>query len=372
MRIGIDARSLESTRTGVGRILIGLLQEWVNEPHEFLLYFKSRIPDDSFLKSPNFKLRKLEPVLGRQSNFVFEHWLLPRALKSDGTQVLYSPSYSAPIFCPCPFVVAIHDISFEVHPEWVPPLDQIARRFASRLAARKAAKIITVSDFSRSEIIKHYNLPKEKVARVYQVGVGPEILTEGQADWKFPANPYSVFVGSFFNRRHIPEIVEAVKKINETRPFSLVLVGEDKTYPAQNIRELVQRANQEIGRLTIFIHKNLSDAELGKLYRGASSILLLSEYEGFGLPLLEGMALAVPVIIGPGSSLEEVANGAALISDPSSPQTIAHDVILLEDDKNLRQSLIEKGKARARDFNWTSGAKETLNIITNAFQLKNK
>lgn len=349
----------------MGRILINLLKRFAHSDQKFILYFKGKIPGDEFLDSPNFVLRKLEPLLDIESNAIFEHILLPWALKQDGADIFYAPSYTAPIYCPVPFVLVIHDISYEVHPEWVPGFDQIFRRLMGRWSAKRAKKIIAISEFTRSEILKQYKTSEHKVIQIYQTATDDSLLRESDESLNLPDKPYTVFVGTFFNRRHIPELIAAVEKVNRTQPFSLALVGEDKTFPAQNIETLINDANQRLGRVAVYRYKNLSDASLALLYKNASSISLLSEYEGFGLPLLEGMALGTPVLIAPGSSLSEVAKDAALTCDPTDPNAIADSLLKLENDKTLRQKLIESGKIRAQDFSWDKAAELTLNVIQN-------
>lgn len=345
--------------------MINLLKYWARTDQKFVLYFKGDIPGDQFLDAPNFVLKKLPPLFGRVSNALFEHILLPQALKRDGVDIFYAPSYTAPVFCPVPYVLVIHDISYEVHPEWVPGLDQIFRRFLGRWSAKRAKKIIAISEFTRSEIIKHYGIPEEKIIQIYQTAVDDSLLGQVDDSLALPEKPYTVFVGTFFNRRHIPELMHAIERINHQEPFSLALVGEDKTHPPQHIEFIASSANGRLGRNAIVVYKNISDAALAHLYKNASSINLLSEYEGFGLPLLEGMALGVPVLIAPGSSLSEVARDSALVCDPTNPMEIADGLLKLENDKTLRQKLIESGKIGARDFSWDRAAEFTLNVIQN-------
>lgn len=376
MKIAVDARAIEGNNQGrgVGRILYNILKVWSQDTQikqsgtEFYLYFKHSIPQADFLNSSLFKKRVLGPILGKESNALFEHILLPKALKDDKVSLLYAPAYTAPLLCPVPFVVVIHDISYEVHPEWFSGSEQILRRFISKRSARRAVKTITVSDFTRSEVIKYYNLPKEKIVRVYQPAVSREFLSAPEDNSKVPTNPYALFIGTFFNRRHLPELIKAVEIVNQDTDFDLVLVGNDKTYPEQNIEKCIVAANQRIDRLAVYHHDSISDNQLASLYTRASSVCLLSEYEGFGMPLLEGMSFGVPVVIAPDSSLEEVAGGAAYISSPHNPHKIAQDLLKLKNDAELRSDLVEKGLERSKFFNWEKSARETLKILTGAQQ----
>ncbi|MCK5491036.1 MAG: hypothetical protein KAI67_04290, partial [Candidatus Pacebacteria bacterium] len=119
MKIAIDARSLESSKTGIGRYLSNLLKYWKNKENtQFVLYFKDEIPDNELINSDNFEKVVLKNPFGFSSNFFFQHFLLPYYLKKDKIDFFFSPFYLKPIFCPVRSSIVLHDISYEAHPEW--------------------------------------------------------------------------------------------------------------------------------------------------------------------------------------------------------------------------------------------------------------
>src|SRR3989338_757271 len=177
MLIGIDAHNLERERTGVGRYLINLLQDWSRlnfqfpiSNFQFILYFKDEIPAD-ISKSDLFKYK----LLNIRSTAKFMNWDLWRAAKKDKVDILFCPDYRAPIFYDGSIAVTLHDISYETHPEWFHRpgfADKILLKWASKHTAKKAKLIFTPTEFVRNEIIEHYKVPAEKNV-VTPLGVDP-------------------------------------------------------------------------------------------------------------------------------------------------------------------------------------------------------
>src|SRR5438128_912797 len=169
MRIGIDARELCGRATGVGRYLAGLLHEWATDArtgvHQFVLYAPApaALPLDA---------RRFPPRLVRGSSGTWwEQVGAPRAAASDHLDVWFAPAYSAPLRLKVPIVVAIHDLSFVAHPEWFRLREGVRRRFLVHRSARTARAIVTISDFSRQELVERLDVPPEKI-HVIPPGVG--------------------------------------------------------------------------------------------------------------------------------------------------------------------------------------------------------
>src|SRR3989338_3646430 len=162
--IGIDARCLEGNRTGTGRYLFNLLRHFgKSADFSFHLYFKHEIPTDAYFQEYAYKLQRLESPLGFESNVYFTHVQLPTALKRDGVNILFAPAYIAPWNSPVPTVVALHDISYSSHQEWTTIQDQILLGAVSKHAAKKAAHSITISQFSKKEIMRLYSTAENRI-----------------------------------------------------------------------------------------------------------------------------------------------------------------------------------------------------------------
>ena len=164
MKIAIDARSLESSKTGVGRYLSNLLKFWKTEKNvQFVLYFKDEISNDELINSDNFESVLLKNPLGFSSNFFFQHFLLPFRFKKDKVDFFFSPFYLKPIYCPVKSSIVLHDISYEAHSEWFDFKSQVILKTLSKISAKTTDKIFTVSNYSKDEIVKFYNIDPNKI-----------------------------------------------------------------------------------------------------------------------------------------------------------------------------------------------------------------
>ncbi len=372
MRIGIDARSLEEGRTGVGRYLLNILERWgCVGGYRFVLYFKGEIPSIGILERPCFEKKIIAGRLGIKSNFYFQHFLLPEAAKKDNIDVLFSPSYILPWGWQGKSVVTIHDVSYEAYPEQVSFINNLLLGRTSRHSAEKANLILTVSEFSKQEIIKYYGINPEKI-----------IMTPPGIDEKFQkinsdknmdfaknkyglAGDYIIAVGSIFNRRHLPETIAAFLRIAEKNSKAqLLIVGKNHTYPRIDIDKIIKEANDKIKRPAIIRVDHIEDGELLWLYNGAKLSIYLSDYEGFGLPPLESAACGVPAIVSDIPAEREVMGEAAIyVRDNKDAGEISGKIILGLFDEKARNILIKAGFERIKKYSWKKCADKTLEAI---------
>ena len=372
MKIAIDARSLEGQKTGVGRYLINLLKYWKNEKDiRFILYFQNSIPEDKILKSQNFSKKIIKNPINLKSNAFWQHFTLPAALKKDRPNFFFSPSYLLPFFCPIMSVVTIHDVSYEAHPEWFLPSDRILLKKISFRAAKKAKIIFTPSNFSKNEIIKYYKVKAEKI-KVTPLGVGEsfkKISFDDSEKIKKIKEEYGIkdkfifYIGSIFNRRHLSEIIKAFEKLN-LPDYQFLIIGKNHTYPFINLEKQIQKTNNFLNRNAIIKKDYIPDEDLISVYNYASLFIWLSDYEGFGLPILESMASATPVITNKAGSIPEVAGDAAIfVKNPTDSEEISRAIYKGLTDENLRKNLIEKGFQQVKKFSWKKCARGTLDYI---------
>src|SRR5690349_14694661 len=227
MRIGIDARELAGRVTGVGRYLTCLLEHWSSDGstrrHEFVLY----TPGDPALTLDTRRFATRAVPGG--SGTLWEQVRLPAAAAGDHLDVFFAPAYSMPARLRIPAVVTIHDISFVAHPEWFRVREGARRRLLCRHAARRACAVITVSDFSRRELMEHLAVPSEKI-HVIKHGIRSAFALQRREDGARsvqPSAPRVLFVGSIFNRRHVPDLIRAFAPIARAHPnASLDIVGD--------------------------------------------------------------------------------------------------------------------------------------------------
>ncbi|MFH1551502.1 MAG: glycosyltransferase family 1 protein [bacterium] len=375
MLIGIDAHNLEGQRTGVGRYLINLLEQWnkfdLPKDLKFILYFKKEIPKDLVLKDSVFEKKILRAPFGLQSNAVFTHWLLCWSAKKDKLDILFCPAYVAPIFYRGKIALTLHDISYEAHPElynWKSIFDRILLKKFSRISAKKAKVIFAPSEFSKKEVIKYYNIDAKKIL-VTPEGVDKSLkqiidarkIEEIKKKYKIK-NKFIFYIGSIFSRRHLPEVIMAFKKIAEQMPeYQFLIAGNNHTSPFIDIDELVRKVNQELGYQVILRQDYLDNRDLAVFYSVAELLIWLSDYEGFGLPVLESMACGAPVITSEKTSIPEVAGQSVIyVQDSTNIEEIYQAIYKGLTDKQLRQNLIKQGLEQSKKFSWKKCAEQTL------------
>ena len=226
--------------------------------------------------------------------------------------VFFAPGYTAPLATGVPLVVAMHDVSFAAHPEWYRWREGLRRRWLARLAARQARTLVTISEFSRGEIVRHLGITADRV-RVIPLGVG----LHGAVASATTREPLVLFVGSIFNRRHLPALLDGFSRLAGRRPdVRLEIVGANRTHPHIDLQALAAAAAP--GRVRI--RDWVDDAELRSLYQRSAAFAFLSEYEGFGLTPLEALAAGIPPVVLDTAVAREVLGDAALyVATPPSP-----------------------------------------------------
>ena len=387
MKIGIEAHNLEGKRTGVGRYLINLLKQWdkFNLPSDlkFILYFKKEIPDDLELPDSIFVRKLLKAPFGLRSHALFMHYLLPKAAKKDKVDILFCPGYIAPFFYQGKIALTLHDIIYQARPElynWPSFWDKILLKEFSRISARKAKIIFTPSEFSKKEVLKHYRVNPKKVFVTLEAAdscfrqiTDQNKLEEFKKKYQIK-DKFIFYIGSIFNRRHLPEAIKAFENLGKATPdesclskltdYQFLIIGTNHTSPFIDIDDLIKGVNQRLCRPAILRQDYLKGQDLIALYNAADLLIWLSDYEGFGLPILEAMACGTPVITAPFTSIPEVAGDSAIyIQDSKNIQEISQSIYQGLTDKNLRQKLISQGLAQAKKFSWSRCARQTLQAL---------
>ena len=295
---------------------------------------------------------------------------LPRTASRARVDLIHAPAYTAPFWAGVPVVLTIHDVSYETHPEWYPYRRDWLRRYFYRRSASAAARILTVSAFSASEIAAAYGIPPARIT-VTPLGVHHGIFAAGDPNvaLDLPANvtePYLLHVGDIHERRNLPLVVDAVlearRHFGAAAAISLVLAGVDR-----GVSEGLCAMASEAGSPEAVVALGpVSEARVHALYRGATALVYPSLYEGFGLPLIEAMASGTPVLASHEASIPEVLGGAGLLLDPRDASAWREAIIRIVNDEVLRSDLRARGLARAATFTWQRTARLTLNVYREA------
>ena len=357
MRIGIDARELVGRATGAGRYLAGLLEQWAVDAraHEFLLYAPE--PIGLSLDARRFPTREVRGPGGWR----WEQIQLPRVASADHLDVWFAPAYTAPLRLTVPAVAAIHDISFVAHPEWFRVREGVRRRWLTRQTARSAKAVVTISEFTKRELIERLDVEESKI-HVIPPGVGSSVSAVSTNPKSLPPNPFRVlYVGSIFNRRHVPDLIRAFGPIARAHPeAALDIVGDNRSYPYEDLRRTI---DGEGLRTAVQWHSYVTDERLRDLYANARAFAFLSEYEGLGLTPLEALAAGVPpVLLDTPVARESCGDAALYVRAHHVPGvTRALDAILF--DNATRRGLLDAAPQVLAQYSWPRAARDTLAVL---------
>lgn len=358
-RLGIDAHRLHGSRAGVGRYLSELLRAWAAAPLPFspvVLYTPTPIPDDVLPDSHPFDVRV---TATRWPVGAWQQLSLPWEARHD--DLLFCPSYVSPFLFRGPTVVTIHDAIHEVMPTAFRRRDRY-RALLYRSSAHRAELVLTVSEAAKTDLERHYRLPPGRVraiplgADAVAAGVSPSDVARVRAAYRLGERPVVLFVGKFTRRRRLDELLRAFAVVRQTgRPHLLVLVGTN------HLGLPLERLAGELGVAdAVRFAGHAPDDDVAALYRDADLFVYPSEYEGFGLPVLEAMAAGTPVVTLDNSSLTEIAADAAILLPEATAEALAEAMVQVLDDATLRADLVARGRRRAATYTWEATADRTL------------
>jgi glycosyltransferase involved in cell wall biosynthesis len=351
MRIGIDAREICGKPTGVGRHLAGLLAAWSSDPaaspHTFVLYAPQAV--DTPLRGAELR------VVAGAGGTRWEQLALPAAARRDRLDVFFAPGYTAPLAWKIPTVVLVHDISFVAHPEWFRWKEGLRRRLITRRSSSRAQLVLTVSEHARREIMSHFGLSPDRVRCIYP-GVASLAHTGAAA-----REPLVLFVGSVFNRRHVPDLIRAFAPIARRHAEArLAIVGDNRSYPREDLPAIVAAERLQT---QVAIRPYVFEPELAELYGRARVFALLSEYEGFGHPPLEALGSGVPSVLFDTEVAHEVCGDAAhyvRIGDLAGITSALNSLLF---DEAARARVLSAGPAVLARYSWARAGRETLAVL---------
>ena len=353
LHIGIDGRELIGEPTGVGRYLERVLARWVAMPdwtHRVTVFLHGDPPPHlAGLTGIEWHIDR-----GQRGGTRWEQTRLPRALAAASADVFFAVGYTAPLRMPCPFVVVVHDVSFVTHPEWFSRREGLRRRWLTRWTARRAATVLTVSNFSADEIARSFGIARREIR------LAPPPARAPLDRWSRSPERLVLFVGSMFNRRHVPDLVEAFAQVLTHVPDArLVLVGANRSSPHIDPMELADRyAIQH----AVEWREYVDDTELEALYGRARVFTFLSEYEGFAMTPMEALAHGVPSVLLDTPVAREIYADAA-VRVPLESTGIARAIVQLMDDEPLRERVLKAARERLAYFSGDRTAAEIRHAL---------
>jgi glycosyltransferase involved in cell wall biosynthesis len=362
MRFAVDAHAIGRHLTGNEVYVRSLLNGFsaLDRESEFITYISveaarawipARFATRTVAANPFFRLG-------------FE---LTRNLQSDRPDLLHV-QYTAPLICPAPVIVTVHDVSFLEHPEYFPSLRALQLQWSVRRTVERAARVLTDSQFSRAAILRAY--PRIDPDHVTVVPIAPaggfrqisRDLARLNARKQFHIDrPFILSVGDLQPRKNQIGLIRAYERLireNPQFPHHLVLAGKE-TWFAEKVRTAA-RESGVAGR--IHFAGFVADEDLLQLYNACEFFIFPSYYEGFGLPPLEAMACGRAVACSNTSAMPEVIDGAGILFDPRQEEQILRALVDLIVDNELRARMERLGQKRATHFNWHKTAEQTLAI----------
>ena len=368
MIVAINTRLLIKDKLdGIGRFAFENLKIITNNNPEIEFHFIFDRPFSSdFIFSKNITPHVLSPQTRHPLLwYIWLEWKLPNLLKKIKADVFFSPDGFIPLNCSIPTVTTIHDINFEHKPLDLIWTHGLFYRFFFKKYAKAANQIITVSNFSKNDMIKTYNINAEKIHIAYN-GVSEIFTTKSDVKkqiikQKFSNNrDFFIFIGSLHKRKNIKNLLLSFEEYKKDKgKLKLLIIGENK-WTDQSVKNIYQ--NMKFKKDVIFLGR-IKDDELVQILASAHALCFISLFEGFGLPIIEAMKLRVPVITSNTSCMPEIAQDCAIIVDPYNTNEIKNAMSQISTDTLLRKKLIQKGEARAKDFNWSKSADKIWKII---------
>lgn len=372
-RIGIDAHLLSFAgsyrQAGVSRYIAELLRAFAGDAtaagdHDYRAFVgPEAVPPDFLPANGTGRVHFVHshlPTTNPLARIAWEQALGPVAAARARLDLVHGPVNALPLAAPGRGVVTIHDLAFLAHPE---ALGAARRRYLTlltALSARRAARIIAVSAFTRDEIVRRLRVPAGKIAVVHNA-VDPAFaplpaaeVAAFRAAQRLPARTI-LCVGTLEPRKNLTGLLDAFALLAPQTDAELIVVGgQGWLYDAAIARVAALGLTGRV-RFTGFV----PDDDLPRWYNAATVFVYPSVYEGFGLPPLEALACGAPTVTSAGTAMVEIVGDAALLTDPRDPAALAAALARLLDDDALRATLRERGPRQAAPFTWAHAAAAT-------------
>jgi len=361
MRIGIDAsRAVKSLRTGVENYSFEVIRELlkIDRTNSYVLYAPHQ-PKEDWPRGREITWR----ILPQQR--LWTQLRLARELKADPPDVLFIPSHVVPVMSNLPTVVTIHDLAYKYFPKSYSNFDRRYLNFSTGVSAAKSRLVIVPSAATKRDLIKEYGVADEKIIPIplaYNGEVFNPDATVGRPPLK---GPYVLYVGRIEEKKNLRLLVEAFNLLSKERRAPMLVLSGKNGYGFELIQHKIAALPPKI-RSRIVQPGYLPQYDMLAYLKHATVFAFPSWYEGFGLSVLEALAMGTPVVCSNTSSLPEVTGEAALLLAPTNPLSWAAALSRIINQPKFAQTLRQKGLRRAAQFSWTTTAQRTLEVLGRA------
>ncbi len=364
MRIGVMLRHYDQHGGGVRvytqRLLQALLE--LRTGHQFVFLYRNPDLIGTYASWPEVE----EVALPARSVLTWDQIAVPSAARRLGIDLLFNPKYSIPLMAPCPAVWVCHGLDWYVMPWGSKLTDRMSHRFLVPRYAAKAGAILAVSEVTREHVMHYLKVEPDRVATVYS-GVDdvfrrplPESrLNQIRQKYSLPER-FLLYAGAIYPPKNFTRLIRAYAQVGPQRGIPLVVAGGENRFLSEDeLREPEALGIGEWVRWPGWIEQE----ELAGFYALAEALLLPSIFESCGLPVLEAMAAGCPVVTANRYGTKELAEGAAVLVDPESVESIATGIRSALEDQALRAELVATGRVRSRDFTWQRCAAGTIEVL---------
>jgi len=385
MRIGIDVRPLLQNYhrfRGIGYYTYNLIRNIgkIDTENEYILFASENangvdlnIMHNKFWKEEYQTPRIKKPVrLANHLQWLWDRLFLPRVISNSKIDIFHATdNNSIPISHSCKVIATIYDLIPCIFPKHyfnsLKTLDLRYNYYRQLAAAKKSAMIITISEYSKKDIMRILHVSEEKIKVIYLAAnekfkpiKDNQILEKVKAKYNIN-RPFALYVGGFDYRKNVERLIKSFYLFSQqsTEDLQLVIGGCIGNKIALELKQLISLLNL---KEKIVLPGFIADRDLPAMYSAAELLIFPSLYEGFGLPVLEAMACGTPVICSNTSSLSEVAGDAAILVNPYDEEEIAQAMKRVLSNPDLREKMKRKGLERAKLFSWEQTAKKTLKV----------
>jgi glycosyltransferase involved in cell wall biosynthesis len=369
MKIAVNTRLLMPGKLdGIGWFTFETLRRIVvdHPEHTFYFIFDRKYSEETIFAENIVPIILPPPTRHPILWYIWLEWRIPGVLKSIGADMFLSTDGFISLRSKIPSVAVIHDINFVHRPKDLPFFSRYYYRYFYKRFAKKATRLATVSEFSRRDIINNYDIDEDKIDLVYN-GASKNFYPvkkeriEGIQEERSDGAPYFVFVGSIHPRKNIVNLLKAFELFKQEYKsnFKLVIVGK-KFFLTKAMEEQLQKMDHSDD---VKFTDRLNSKDLNDVMGAAYALTFVPFFEGFGIPLVEAMNCEIPILASNVTSLPEIAGDAAIYAAPDSPGSIRDGMKRLVKEEGLRESLVEKGKARRKLYSWDNTARELWKTV---------
>ena len=365
MRIAIDIRKLHDY--GIGTYIRNLIRELArkDKKNEYVLLCRKNDLKRVAALGANFTGH----VQSASNYSLTEQIAIPSSLWRSGATLFHTPHYVLPLLTPCRSIVTIHDCIHLKFPQYLP--NRIAHTYAWAnlwTATHKARRVLTVSEFSKKDIVRYFNIPEEKVTVIpnaiderFKIAPSEIEMARLRDRYQLP-NRFVMYAGNIKPHKNIERLIDAFALVHKRGldDIGLLVTGSEVSQYSKLRRAVHQYGLRKHVRFLGF----QTEANLAVLYRLASVFVIPSLYEGFGLSPLEALASDTPVVASNASSLPEVLGDAAILVDPYEVRAIADGIVTALEDSDVIRDLKRKGRVRVEHFSW----EHSINRVKRIYQ----